>query len=94
MLMRKQMILAVFIIAVAFGAESEFQIVTVELSSAAYSAFIVPLTETMLPAAYSAFVTRNDLMSRGGIHSAVGLGSPCSCPVFHGKIDFSLNVPR
>ena len=48
MLMRKQVILTIFVVAVTFGAETEFQIVSVQLRSAADRAF-VPRNPFRLP---------------------------------------------
>ena len=48
MLMRKQVILTIFVVAVTFGAETEFQIVSVQLRSAADRAF-VPRNSFRLP---------------------------------------------
>ena len=44
MLVRKQMILTIFVVAVTLGAETEFQIVSVQLRSAADRAFVAGLT--------------------------------------------------
>ena len=40
MLVRKQMVLTIFVVAVTLGAETEFQIVSVQLRSAADRAFV------------------------------------------------------
>ena len=48
MLMRKQVILTIFVVAITFGAETEFQIVSVQLRSAADRAF-VPRNSFRLP---------------------------------------------
>ena len=48
MLVRKQMILTIFVVAVTLGAETEFQIVSVQLRSAADRAF-VPRNPFRLP---------------------------------------------
>ena len=48
MLVRKQMVLTIFVVSVTLGAETEFQIVSVQLRSAANRAF-VPRDSFRLP---------------------------------------------